>query len=69
MSDLKKYINKRKIKDKDFSRNFEEGYKKFKIGVILKQERESAGNANSGLSGHQFRIYPDTLRMLKILQQ
>ncbi len=43
MSDLKKYINKRKIKDKDFSVNFEEGYKQFKIGVMLRQARESAG--------------------------
>ncbi|MBA7469747.1 hypothetical protein ES707_05020 [subsurface metagenome] len=43
MSDLKKYINKRKIKDKDFSKNFKEGYKQFKIGVMLRQARESAG--------------------------
>lgn len=43
MSDLKKYINKRKIKDKDFSKNFEEGYKQFKIGVMLRQARKSAG--------------------------
>ncbi|HEY4696086.1 MAG TPA: helix-turn-helix transcriptional regulator [Candidatus Hydromicrobium sp.] len=43
MSDLKKYINKRKIKDKYFSENFEEGYKQFKIGVMLRQARESAG--------------------------
>ncbi len=50
MSDLKKYINKRKIKDKDFSRNFEEGYKKFKIGVILKQERESAGKTQEEIA-------------------
>jgi HTH-type transcriptional regulator / antitoxin HipB len=50
MSDLKKYINKRKIKDKDFSRNFEEGYKQFKIGVILKQERESAGKTQEEIA-------------------
>ena len=43
MSNLKKYINKRKIEDKDFSKNFEEGYKQFKIGVMLRQARESAG--------------------------
>lgn len=43
MSDLKKYINKRKIKDKDFSKNFEEGYKQFKTGVMLRQARESTG--------------------------
>jgi DNA-binding XRE family transcriptional regulator len=43
MSDLNKYIDNRKIKDKDFSKNFDEGYKQFKIGVMLKQARESAG--------------------------
>ena len=43
VSDLKKYIDERKIKDKDFSKNFEEGYKQFKIGVMLRQARESAG--------------------------
>jgi len=50
MSDLKKYINKRKVKDKDFSRNFEEGYRKFKIGVMLKQARESAGQTQEELA-------------------
>lgn len=49
MSDLKKYINKRKIKDKDFSRNFEEGYKHFKISVMLKQARESVGQTQEEL--------------------
>jgi len=43
MSDLNKYIDNRKIKDKDFSKNFDGGYKQFKIGVMLKQARESAG--------------------------
>lgn len=35
MSDLKKYIEKRKKIDKDFFLNFDEGYQAFKIGVIL----------------------------------
>ncbi len=43
MSDLKKYIDKRKEKDKDFSLNFNEGYQAFKIGVMLKEARKSAG--------------------------
>ncbi len=43
MSDLQDYICKRKQTDKEFSINFDEGYKQFKIGVILKQARESAG--------------------------
>ncbi|MBP8981165.1 MAG: helix-turn-helix transcriptional regulator [Syntrophobacterales bacterium] len=43
MSDLKKYIAKRKKTDKAFAESFEEGYEQFKIGVILRQARESAG--------------------------
>jgi HTH-type transcriptional regulator / antitoxin HipB len=43
MSDLKKYIDKRKKIDQEFSINFDEGYKQFKIGIILRQARESAG--------------------------
>jgi len=43
MSDLKKYINKRKETDKSFSLNFDEGYQAFKIGLMLKQARKNAG--------------------------
>ena len=43
MSDLKKYIKKRKEKDRKFARDYDEGYEQFKIGVMLKQARESAG--------------------------
>ena len=43
MDDLEKYITKRKSKDKEFAKNFEEGYENFKIGVLLKQAREEAG--------------------------
>jgi ribosome-binding protein aMBF1 (putative translation factor) len=43
MSDLKNYINKRKKVDQAFAEGFEEGYEQFKIGVILRQARESAG--------------------------
>jgi len=43
MSDLKKYILKRKEQDEVFSLNFDEGYQAFKIGVLLKEARESAG--------------------------
>jgi len=43
MSDLKKYIDKRKESDKDFSLNFDKGYQAFKIGVMLKEARKSAG--------------------------
>ena len=43
MSDLKNYINNRKIRDKVFAINFDEGYEDFKIGVVLRQAREKAG--------------------------
>ena len=39
----KKYINERKKRDKKFSEGFEEGYKQFKIGVMLRQARQAAG--------------------------
>ena len=41
MSDLKKYIDRRKQADQEFSSEFDEGYKAFKIGAILKQAREA----------------------------
>ncbi len=43
MSDLKKYIAKRKSVDKEFSKDFDIGYEGFKIGVMLKMARENAG--------------------------
>jgi len=43
MSDLDKYINKRRKTDPEFAHGFEAGYEEFKIGVLLKQAREQAG--------------------------
>jgi ribosome-binding protein aMBF1 (putative translation factor) len=43
MSDLKQYIVKRKKADPAFAEGYEEGYEQFKIGVVLRQARESAG--------------------------
>ncbi len=43
MSDLRKYIGKRKANDPEFAKNYETGYQEFKIGVMLKMARESAG--------------------------
>lgn len=43
MSDLQKYIDKRKRRDSEFAEAFELGYSNFKIGVLLKQARERAG--------------------------
>jgi ribosome-binding protein aMBF1 (putative translation factor) len=43
MDDLEKYIRTRKRKDREFAEGFEKGYQKFKIGVLLRQARETAG--------------------------
>ncbi|MFH1977345.1 MAG: helix-turn-helix transcriptional regulator [Pseudomonadota bacterium] len=43
MRDLNKYIVSRKKKDKKFAEGFDEGYERFKIGVVLRQAREAAG--------------------------
>lgn len=43
MSDLKKYIARRRKTDRKFAAGFEEGYQKFKIGVVLREARKAAG--------------------------
>ena len=43
MSDLKKYINKRKKNDKEFALNYDIGYSDFKIGLFLKELRIKQG--------------------------
>ena len=43
MSDLQKYITKRKKTDKEFAENYDEGFENFKIGVLLRQAREKEG--------------------------
>ena len=43
MSDLQKYIKKRKARDPEIAKGFDTGYEQFKIGVLLKQAREEAG--------------------------
>ena len=43
MSDLKNYIARRKLKDHEFSKNYETGYQKFKMRVKLKIAREETG--------------------------
>lgn len=43
MSDVEKYIKKRKGRDAEFADGFEVGYSNFKIGIMLKQAREKAG--------------------------
>lgn len=43
MSELKRYISERKKRDKKFAEGFDEGYEQFKVGVMLRQARESSG--------------------------
>lgn len=50
MSDLKKYITKRKNRDIDFAINFDEGYTEFKLSEALKQLRHQAGVTQEDLA-------------------
>lgn len=43
MSDLSKYVSKRRTNDFEFNKDFDEGYEAFKIGAMLKQAREASG--------------------------
>ena len=43
MSDLQRYIAKRKATDAAFADGFDSGYSDFRIGVLLRQAREAAG--------------------------
>jgi len=43
MSDLQAYISDRKKQDPEFAEGYDEGFRSFKIGVLLKQAREEAG--------------------------
>ncbi len=50
MSDLKRYIKERKDRDKAFALNYEQGYADFKIGIMLRQARETAGLSQEELA-------------------
>ncbi len=43
MDDLDKYIQERKDRDPAFAEGYENGYKEFLIGVLLREARKSAG--------------------------
>jgi HTH-type transcriptional regulator / antitoxin HipB len=55
MSDLQKYIAKRKATDLIFAEDFDSSYEDFKIGILLRQARESAG-----LTQEQVVVQPGT---------
>jgi DNA-binding XRE family transcriptional regulator len=42
MDDLEKYIEKRNQEDKNFAFKFDEGFEKFKIGILLRKARTEA---------------------------
>ena len=48
-SDLKKYIRERKKRDSKFAKGYDEGYEQFKVGVMLRNARESAGLTQEAL--------------------
>ena len=43
MSDVERYIEKRKKRSSTFAKNFESGYEAFEFSVMLRQARERAG--------------------------
>jgi len=43
MSDLQKYLVKRKEVDSELADNYDAGYQSFKFGVLLKEARKDAG--------------------------
>ena len=43
MSDVERYIEKRKKRNPKFAENFESGYDAFEFSVMLRQAREDAG--------------------------
>ncbi len=50
MSDVQKYIKKRKSSDPGFAKGFDAGYEQFKIGAMLKMAREEAGMTQEELA-------------------
>lgn len=50
MSDVKKYIEKRKKNDINFSIDFNEGYDNFKLSETLKQLRKESGVTQDALA-------------------
>ncbi|MEM6752771.1 MAG: helix-turn-helix transcriptional regulator [Cyanobacteria bacterium P01_C01_bin.38] len=60
MSDIEKYIAKRKLLDAEFEENFESGYASFKIGFLLEQARINAGMTQKDLAS-QLNIDESTI--------
>ncbi len=50
MSDLRKYVGKRKKRDNKFSLSYDQGYERFKLGAMLRQARLDAGMTQEQLA-------------------
>jgi ribosome-binding protein aMBF1 (putative translation factor) len=50
MSDLHDYIEKRKLRDKEFALNYDVGYEEFKIGYVIKELRIKEGMTQEELA-------------------
>jgi len=50
MTDLAKYIEKRKMSDPDFANGFDSGYEEFKIGILIKELRLKQGMTQEELA-------------------
>jgi HTH-type transcriptional regulator/antitoxin HipB len=50
MSDLQKYVAKRKKRDPKFAAHYDRGYERFKLGVMLRQARLEAGMTQEQLA-------------------
>ncbi|MCG3199131.1 MAG: hypothetical protein GHCLOJNM_03640 [bacterium] len=50
MDHLEKYIESRKRRSPAFSADFEVGYERFKVGVVLRMAREDAGLSQEELA-------------------
>jgi DNA-binding XRE family transcriptional regulator len=64
MSDLQRYIEKRRIRDTEFAEGFEEGYAIFKLGVLLRQAREAAGLTQEEIA-HRIGIPTSTISRIE----
>jgi ribosome-binding protein aMBF1 (putative translation factor) len=64
MSDLEKYIERRKARDKIFAENYEEGWHDFKIGLMIREAREKAGLTQKELA-ERLQVKPPLISRLE----
>ncbi|NJM73209.1 MAG: helix-turn-helix transcriptional regulator [Scytonema sp. RU_4_4] len=64
MSDVEKYIARRKQTDAVFAEDFESGYSSFKIGVLLAQARIEAGITQEELA-RRLNLHESTINRIE----